>query len=301
MKKCSGGVEDLNKKVKIKNILINSVKVIGNIIIAMIIIILAQFVSGAVGGLLPSVWLYDMISTIFYIAITLGIGLLYAKYVLHFKPEELGVRRRLPELRWIIIGLALPILVSAIYLFFINGQLVRNDRLSAVSSTIIYAIFVAGIGAGIVEEFIFRGIIMRMTERCFGKIVSVFLLSLLFGVAHLMFVDLSAWNRMDIILVSIGGTLVGIMFSLIAYQSKTIWSSAVVHGIWNSIMIGGILEIGSVSYGMSVNSIWYYKIASHNIFLTGGRFGIEVAMPAVLGYTIVSIITIIFLKKKRLI
>ncbi len=286
----------MKKKVKIKNIVIRSTKVIGNIIIAVAIMLLAQFISGLI--ILPSVWLTDMISAIFYIIIALGIGLPYAKYVLHFKPEDLGVRRKLPELRWIIIGLILPISISAIYLFLIKGQLVRNDRLSAVSSTIIYAIFVPGIGAGIVEEFIFRGVIMRVTERCFGKINSVVLPSLLFGVAHLMFVDLREWNAMDILLVSVGGTLVGLMFSLIAYQSETIWSSAVVHGIWNSIIVGGILEIGSVSYGMGVNSIWYYKIASHNIFLTGGRFGIEVAIPAVIGYTIICISTIIFLKKE---
>lgn len=58
----------MKKKVKIKNIVIRSTKVIGNIIIAVAIMLLAQFISGLI--ILTSVWLTDMISAM----LTMPIG-----------------------------------------------------------------------------------------------------------------------------------------------------------------------------------------------------------------------------------
>lgn len=50
-------------------------------------------------------------------------------------------------------------------------------------------------------------------------------------------------NIISILLLLVAGTSVGIMFSLIVYESGSIWCSALVHGTWNIIMIGGILTI----------------------------------------------------------
>lgn len=53
-------------------------------------------------------------------------------------------------------------------------------------------------------------------------------------------------------LVIIAGTMVGIMFSLIALESKSIWNSGIVHAIWNIIIIGGGLTVNETKDKYSV-------------------------------------------------
>lgn len=36
----------------------------------------------------------------------------------------------------------------------------------------------------------------------------------------------------------------GVLFSLVAYESGTVWCSAAMHAVWNMVMIGGVLHIG---------------------------------------------------------
>lgn len=282
---------------EMKNISMKILKTVGSVIAAMIVLIVAQLVSGIVGGFLPNPSLGYIVSAIIYVMLSLAIGLIYAKHVLHFTPAELGIRKKLPEFKWIVIGIMLPVLISAFYLFCTEGQLIRNDRMTAAFSTIVYAIFTVGIGGGIVEEFIFRGIIMKMMEKYWGKAAAICIPSFLFGISHLA--NLTSWHLRDAILLAVAGTMVGIMFSMIAYQSKTIWASAVVHGFWNMVIIGGILEIGAVDYGMSIDSIWQYKISGSNMLLTGGQFGIEAAVPAVIGYIVVSFCAFMFGRKSK--
>ncbi len=40
-------------------------------------------------------------------------------------------------------------------------------------------------------------------------------------------------------------------------------------------------------YGMDIGSIWQYRLSSHNLLLTGGQYGIEAALPAIIGYLVV--------------
>jgi hypothetical protein len=101
-------------------------------------------------------------------------------------------------------------------------------------------------------------------------------------------------NTVDVIMLLIAGTCVGVMFSLIAYQSGSIWPSAIVHGIWNLIIIGGIFEISNEP----ARSLFNYTIHSNSTLITGGAFGIEASVPAVVGYGIVIILAIVLQRKK---
>jgi len=88
---------------------------------------------------------------------------------------------------------------------------------------------------------------------------------------------------------------VGIIFSLIVYESGSIWSSAIVHGIWNVIIIGEILNI-NILYNQ--HAIFSYKLLSKSFILTGGAFGVESSIVAVLGYITVIIFTLFSMKRK---
>jgi hypothetical protein len=102
-------------------------------------------------------------------------------------------------------------------------------------------------------------------------------------------------NTIDVLALLIAGTSVGVMFSMIVYQSGSIWSSAAVHGIWNLIIIGGILGIGTEPG----HPIFSYTLNSDSTLLTGGKFGIESSLPAITGYLLI-IILAWFLQRKSL-
>ena len=80
--------------------------------------------------------------------------------------------------------------------------------------------------------------------------------------------------------------MVGVMFSLIALEGRSVWNSAIVHGVWNMIIIGGGLTIGTEINEYSVCS---YVLETRAFLLTGGEFGIESSVVAIIGYIAVSL------------
>jgi membrane protease YdiL (CAAX protease family) len=193
---------------------------------------------------------------------------------------------------WLIIAILLPVTVSAV-LLCTSGEFVNNNvSTSQAGNIIINAIFVSGLASGVVEEMVFRGMIMKALEKRWGKIVAIILPSVIFALIHVIGRDLKI---IDILILLVAGTSVGIMFSLIVYESGSVWPGALVHGTWNAIMIGKILDI-SVSY--HDDAIFSYKLSSKSLFFTGGGFGVESSLAAILGYIVVLAITLFLMKRK---
>jgi membrane protease YdiL (CAAX protease family) len=193
---------------------------------------------------------------------------------------------------WILCAIALPLLVSGFFLltpgtFSINGRGFEQTIL-----LILRAVFDTCLVAGITEEVIFRGFIMHLLEIRWNKYIAIIVPSFIFGVLHILNMDNP--NMVDVVMLLIAGTCVGVMFSLISYQSGSIWPSAIVHGIWNLIIIGGIFEISNEP----ARSLFNYTIHSNSTLITGGAFGIEASVPAVIGYGIVIILAIVLQRKK---
>ena len=97
------------------------------------------------------------------------------------------------------------------------------------------------------------------------------------------------------LLVLIAGTMVGIMFSMVAIESGSVWNSGIVHSLWNILIIGGGL---SISEKADEYSVMTYVLDSKDVVFTGGEFGIESSIIALLGYVIVTLAAICMIKKK---
>ena len=104
------------------------------------------------------------------------------------------------------------------------------------------------------------------------------------------------FSPVSCLLVLSAGTMVGIMFSLIALEGGSVWNSGLVHALWNILMIGGILSIGEAPDPYSVMT---YVLNTRNFLLTGGEFGVEASAIAAAGYCAVSLLALMLLKKKR--
>lgn len=66
----------------------------------------------------------------------------------------------------------------------------------------------------------------------------------------------------------------------------------------NILIIGGVFGIGDTVNGMANDSYLIIPIQSTNKLLTGGNFGVETALPAIIGYIAVALM-IGFLVKKE--
>ena len=108
------------------------------------------------------------------------------------KMSEIRVLLKFPTIKWFFTSLLLPVSVSLFYLLAVDGELIKNTRVENEIYTIIYAVFITGISAGIVEEFIFRGLIMKIIEKYWCKTAAILLPALCFGIFHLL--NIEAWN-----------------------------------------------------------------------------------------------------------
>ncbi|MBR5799437.1 MAG: CPBP family intramembrane metalloprotease [Lachnospiraceae bacterium] len=273
-------------------------KMIISIILSILTLVASQVLAQLLGSILvllkiPS-FIANIVAGISYVALTyLFLKLLCKKY-LKADMREYKIPGIKIELKWGIIAFLLPLLVTAFYLLFVPGSFRQNPlNMNAKLDLISAGIFFSGLGAGIVEEMVFRGIMMSAIEKRFNRKVAIIVPSVLFGLVHILGMG---FNLLSCVLVLVAGTMVGIMFSLIASETGSIWNSAIVHAIWNMIIIGGFLWVGAK---FDKYSLFSYVLDTKSFLLTGGEFGIESSIVAVIGYSLVCLFVVLSKKKKQ--
>lgn len=132
-------------------------------------------------------------------------------------------------------------------------------------------IFEVGIWAGIVEEILLRGVVLRMLEELFGSWAAILLSGLIFGFLHAGNPNADWWSSTAIAIEA--GLLFGVLFCL----TRSLWVVIGLHAAWN-IAQGPI-------YGVTVSGIAQHGIINAQIagpwWLTGGDFGLEAALTSV--------------------
>jgi membrane protease YdiL (CAAX protease family) len=240
----------------------------------------------------PSI-LFSVVRPTVVIALLLLVVCWYIRKVLKRPLSEFRIRKPKHVALWGACALILPLAVAAFYMFLTPGNFASSDAGVWESSlTILYVFFGTFLTAGIIEEAIFRGLIMRVLEMRWGKVIAVIVPSVVFALMHIG--NAANMGAIDIALLIVAGTAVGSMFSLIAMQSGSIWASALVHGAWNMILGGKILSIAT----QPESSIFSYKLTSDANLLTGGAFGIDAALPSIVAYGCVILLALYLLRKK---
>ncbi len=272
----------------------NGLRTIFHIIIVLLIFALSQLVGGVI---VDTIYLSTRLNLRTFFVIlrcVFEIGLfylfmhLYVSKVLKLKMSYFRITKPKFSSLWIIIAFMLPSFVIMYYFIFTDGTI------SYASSDlrmlyIVYALKL-GLTAGITEEFLFRGFIMKLVESRWNKKVAIIVPSMIFTSFHLI----KGMGSIDIILLFIAGITVSVMFSLVTYLNDNIWDAVTMHVIWNMLIIGIFWIAPQDDFKNLIN----YVIDSNNILITGGRFGIESGVPAIIGYTIV-ISIVLFLRRKN--
>lgn len=183
---------------------------------------------------------------------------------------------------WIILAFIMPLLVSGVLLCFPGEWLNIEFSADNVITTLSFTLMFFGIAAPIVEEMIFRGMMLTVFEKKWNREIAIFLSSLLFGIGHIIGQKM---ELRDFFIMALAASLIGAILAIVTFITESIWSSVVMHMVWNIIIMGQIISIGGVR---PLYSRYNYTFNSDSVLLTGGAFGIEASLPSI-------IINIIFL------
>jgi membrane protease YdiL (CAAX protease family) len=136
----------------------------------------------------------------------------------------------------------------------------------------LWAPLAVSIISGFAEELLFRGILFRYIERTAGSWAALALTSALFGGAHLFNPNASLVAAASIAIEA--GILLGAVYML----TRRLWAAIGLHAAWNFTQ-GWVfgLPVSGTSVG---DGLVHGRLAGPEM-LTGGAFGLEASLPAV--------------------
>jgi membrane protease YdiL (CAAX protease family) len=131
-------------------------------------------------------------------------------------------------------------------------------------------ILVMGVGAGIGEEIVSRGVIFRITEEGLGTWAALLVSAAVFGGLHIWNPHATTWSALAIALEA------GLLFGLLYHLTRSLWICMGAHAAWNvaqgplyGIPVSGFEQRGLLASYMQ-GPAW----------LTGGAFGAEASVVA---------------------
>jgi membrane protease YdiL (CAAX protease family) len=189
---------------------------------------------------------------------------------------ELAPRSLLPQgLLGVLLGLVLFSAVVAV-LWLAGSYHVTSIRPDA---PWFGALLVVGLGAGIGEEIMFRGVLFRIVEEGLGTWWALAISALLFGAIHIANPGATLWSSAAIAIEA------GLLFGLLYHVTRSLPICMGVHAAWNFAQgtIYGIPVSGSTAKG------WLVSRRSGPDWLSGGVFGAEASVVALTLCTLCSL------------
>lgn len=198
--------------------------------------------------------------------ILLAYGLLVT-FVERRAPGELSPAKAAPHL---LLGLAggaacFSLIVAALWAlgaFVVDGVNSDVDWIGP--------ILVMGVGAGIGEEIVSRGVIFRIVEEGLGTWAALLVSAAVFGGLHIWNPHATAWSALAIALEA------GLLFGLLYHLTRSLWVCMGAHAAWNVAQ--------GPFYGIPVSGFEQRGLLASHMqgpdWLTGGAFGAEASVVA---------------------
>jgi membrane protease YdiL (CAAX protease family) len=180
---------------------------------------------------------------------------------------ELAPRRLLPDgMTGVVAGL---LLFSAVVgVLYVSGCYHVTD--TNPNASWLPALLMVGLGAGIGEEIMFRGVLFRIVEEGLGTWWALLVSALFFGAVHLGNPGATLWSSAAIAIEA------GLLFGLIYHVTRSLSLCMGVHAAWNFAQ-------GTI-YGIPVSGFkadgWLVSNRTGPDWLSGGVFGAEASVVA---------------------
>jgi uncharacterized protein len=144
------------------------------------------------------------------------------------------------------------------------------------------ALLTVGLGAGIGEEIMFRGVLFRIAEEGLGTWGALLISALFFGAAHIMNPAATLWSSAAITVEA------GLLFGMLYHVTRSLWPCIGLHAAWNFTQgtIYGIPVSGTHADG------WLVSNRTGPDWLSGGAFGAE---ASVLMLSLCSLCTVVLI------
>ncbi|MBE7683638.1 CPBP family intramembrane glutamic endopeptidase [Paenibacillus sp. P13VS] len=201
-------------------------------------------------------------------------------------PELSGQHAGVEAVRGIITG-AIFIAVSTLIIVLLGGYsfqwAVAADPVSILMTSIETAL-----SAAIIEELVFRGLMLQAIQKLGGSWIALAITSLTFGAFHLGNPGATIWSAFAITLEA--GVLLGAAF----LWRRNLWFAMGLHFAWNALEAAlGIPVSGLPSAGL------FTVKANGAAWLTGGEFGLEGSIVTVILGLVIAIPMLIRAARKR--
>lgn len=285
------GADDMDMTVKT-----STKRAVSAIVLSILVLIAAQLVSVSAGtgiasltaqaafGNVAAAGLYPLLTV-------LGLRVLCNK-ILRCSLADCGISKCKIKPVWGICAICMPTIVIIAFLFvpghWENSAMEPWEAADALTGSVLFT----GFAVGFVEEAVFRGVIMKVLEMRWNRVIAVLVPSVMFGALHVIGTSMDFVSFLQLV---IAGSAVGIWFSLVTYESGSIWSNAFIHSIWNICMGSGILYINMEA---SENSIFNYVLYTDSFLISGGDFGVEASCISIVVYLIFILLAGALLKSR---
>ncbi|XTZ17475.1 lysostaphin resistance A-like protein [Micromonospora echinospora] len=201
------------------------------------------------------------------------------------EPAELGLDGWGGKVgRGTLIGFAMFAVVIAT-IAFLGGYHVEGWG-SLMGATGVLGLMVA---AAVTEELLFRGVLFRTIEERAGTLIALALTGVVFGAIHLANPDASLWGATAIAIEA------GFMLAACYAATRNLWVPIGLHFGWN-FAAGGIFSVVVSGNGESKGLL--EASTSGPVALSGGVFGPEGSLPAVLAGVVLTVV-FLWLAKRR--
>lgn len=212
---------------------------------------------------------------------------LLCRFLLGSSLAELRVRPFRLSPFWAVVAVVMPLMVLVLSVIAGGHWQVADLSNEMKWASVGWAVCYVGLATGFVEEAIFRGFLLAALEQRMGRTFAVVVPSVLFGIVHVMGrpMDVASFVQMVAAV-----SLVGILLSLITLETGTIWNAALIHAVWNMIIIGDVIAIGSEASDTAWAS---FVLNSRSPLVTGGDFGIEASFMSVVTVGLFTVLALI--------
>ncbi len=212
----------------------------------------------------------------------------YVKLVERRPVKELSLRRFLPELG---LGAALGALIFAAVIGTI--WVLGAYTVEGVSDwTPLLAGLAGALSTGFFEEILFRGILFRIVEEALGTWLSIVVSALFFGLIHMVNPNSHLLAGLCIALEA------GVLLAAAYVLTRRLWLAIGLHAAWNYVQ-GSIF--GANVSGTNSSGFLQGKLEGSDL-ITGGDFGPEASVPAVvLGCVAAAILVALSIKRRNMV
>lgn len=171
----------------------------------------------------------DLTSLAIKAVIMVGLGAIWINQT----NDQLWVKKRklyngnFPKIFWVVlamfIGYLFFLMFGAHHGFYIQSNPFKSGEFISVT-----------LGAGLIEEFLFRGFFMNFLMNRYGIVTANIIQACLFQISHFPLYYLEGLT-MTSWLVSIANVLpLGLIFGWIFYRTKNLWAGTILHCVWDT-------------------------------------------------------------------